>query len=156
VDEGGTQLSISAPVDLEDPGKIWGAKDKGDSHSPEEDSHSHSHGDSHDSGSYKNLKEDLEDVQILLILGILAIISAVLIAFMTFGCRSMPFRRIRSEKEGLMGFRDDGTLRVLWNKARSMVPGRKKSWYDPRRNLLGRERGDSIGEADGDFRIDER
>jgi hypothetical protein len=165
VDEGGTQLSISAPVDMGDPEKMWAGKEKEDHHDSDhmDDGHGHEHShsdpeaDHHDSG-YENLRQDMDDMQLLVVLGILAVITAVFVAFIAFGCRSMPFRRIRSEKDGLMnmGFRDDGSLRVMWNKARQFVPGRKKPWQEYSGVGRGRERGDSIGESSGEYEVDER
>ncbi|KAK3719322.1 hypothetical protein LTR37_004541 [Vermiconidia calcicola] len=132
VDEGGTQLSISNPVDLLDPHAIWGDKNKEEE---QDHGHGHEHGHGNNNDGHASMREDLEDVQILLVLGILAIISAVLVAFMTFGCRCMPFKRMQRNmagekgEAGIMSFRDDGKLRTAWNKVRSSFPGgSKKSW----------------------------
>ncbi len=131
VDEGGTQLSISPPVDLSDPSLIWTGEVPTSTH---EDEHAHEDSDDDEEDhahGYARMREDLEDVQILLILGILAIISAFLIVFMTFGCRSLGIRRLRSEKDAVLGgFKDDGVVRRMWEGAKSWIPGRKRSWRD--------------------------
>ena len=145
VDEGGTQLAISPPVDLIDPLEIWPKK----------------HGDGHGQGHHDephdyDYEDDVEDVQILLVLGILAAISAVLVAWMAFGTRCIPWRRRAwAEKSGIMNFSDEGGFQVrrAWENVRSSIRSPKKSWRDfsARRELLGHSRDDSMGNAEVTF-----
>ncbi len=170
VDEGGTQLSVSAPVDLKDPTAIWNGDASARPAPPldaptdlSEDEHDHGEmGEDEDEGDnegYSNLREDLEDVQILLILGILGLISAVLIAFMAFGCCRSPFKTLNSEKTSLGRFSDDGALRRLGARMWSFVPGtsRGRPWMDySSRGTYRRQRGDSIADVDAStFSIDD-
>lgn len=146
VDHGGTQLSISAPVDIIDPLLIWPE--------PEEHHHEDEADDHKDEYDYD---DEIEDVQILLVLGILAAISAVLVAFMTFGTRCIPWRReTSSEKGGIRLFTgEEGgfAIRRVWNIVQSSVRSPKKSWQDfsARRSLLGHQRASSLTGAERVF-----
>lgn len=132
VDQGGTQLSISAPVDLQDPVAIWGKPPPGHEHDD----------DTHDLTNVNyDLEEDIEDVQILLVLGVLAMISAALVAWMTFGTGCWG-RKSKVYVGGFQGFQDDSNNKVrrAWDKFRDNIPGRKKSWRDQaRQGLLPQE-----------------
>ena len=165
VDEGGTQLSISNPVQIVDPDSIW----TDEHHNGGGEGHGHGQHDDHHDKEMASMKEDIEDVQILLILGILVLISAVLVAWIAFGKKFMPFRTlgIRSEKMD-WAFRDKesgapATLRGAWESVRANIPfGQgKRGWRDlsgARRGLLGHERDDSSGDVEfdnSDFRIDD-
>jgi hypothetical protein len=162
VDQDNVQLSISNPVQIVNPSAIWDDA----SHAPDPmpaptQPHNDDHDDDGDGHSHANdeieeMKEDLEDVQILLALGVFAVLSGLFVVWLTFGKRWVPFRAMRSEK---IGFRDDGPLRAAWEKVRSSIPtfGPRRNWRDgsARAGLLGHERGDS-GEVDiSEFSIDD-
>ena len=145
VDQGGTQLSISHPVDLLDPVEIWGEAPAGE---PE---HDHDHDHNNEDGKGPEYEDDVEDVQILLILGILAMISAALVAWMTFGSGCMPLRRRLQTEKGpggyiVAGFRDDGRWQRFWHRLRQIrIPGTRRSWRYQARPLSQVDRED-IGE----------
>lgn len=127
VDQGGTQLSISNPVDLLDPVDIWGEP------KPGEELHHHLEPEEQmkqevSNGHQEDLEEDIEDVQILLVLGVFLMISAALVAWMTFGGGCIPWRRSVSEKGYGGRFRDDGRLRRLWHRVQMQLPGMRRSW----------------------------
>lgn len=111
VDEGGTQLSISPPVDLVNSTEIWGKKP---ANMLEDDDHDDMEVD---------YAQDVEDVQVLLVLGSLALISGLLIAWMTIGLRRKrgwgaksfasinraAWQRVRSGLAGTSKYRDDSS-----------------------------------------------
>ena len=108
-----------------------------------------------------HIKEDLADVQILLVLGIFAALAGLIVVWMLFGKRCIPFRAMRVHTEKMAGgFGDDGPLRAAWERAKAAIPlswgsGSRRSWSDfsAERGLLGHERADS-GEVDVDVNMD--
>lgn len=138
VDGGGTQLSISAPVDLEDTIAIWG-QPKPVTVDP------HANVDLEDADDY-SYEKDLEDVKILLILGIVVVIAATLVIWMVFGKGCIPWRRLHTEKPG---YRDDGPLRRRWEQVRALVPL-------PRRNSRYASAGRGLLRDDNDLREEGR
>lgn len=166
MDQDGNHLSISNPIQIVDPSAIW--EDATTPAPVHDDNNENSHagqisGHTESHEEIQHMKEDLEDVQILLVLGIFAVVSGLFVVWLTFGKRCMPFRAMRTHTEKMAGgFRDDGPIRVAWDKIRASIPigqGARRSWHDTpsRRGLLGNGRGDS-GEVDVDasqFSIDE-
>lgn len=147
VDEGGTQLSISNPVQIIDSSSIWTGADDHHEEDHQEESPSNEH-----EKEMASMKDDLQDVQLLLVFGFLALISAVLVAWMTFGKRCMPFRTLTSRGEKMTpawSFPSEGGtgLRGAWQKVRGSFSGGNRRWRDfssgAGRGLLGHERGDS-------------
>ena len=148
VDQGGTQLSVSNPVQI-NPVEIWGEAPPGEDliHHLEPDEQlkeevSNGNPDSIPSQpTVATTQDDVEDVQILLVLGVLLMISAALVAWMTFGGGCIPWRRRGGkptmnggEKHygggGLGRYGDDGRWRRLWHRVRmQFLPGsRGRSW----------------------------
>ncbi|KAK5163920.1 uncharacterized protein LTR77_010315 [Saxophila tyrrhenica] len=171
VDEGGTQLSISPPVDLQDTSAIWKGEapppeqhhddtSPSDSDSTEDHHHSSSSSEEEMSGhehssseghAHSHLRADLNDHTLLLALLFLAACFAAFLAAMVFGCRCLGFRRLRSEKDVLPmpTLRDDGPVRRFVEGVLAWVPGRKRSWREgyagvPTTNGSGRGRGESL------------
>ena len=147
VDENGKQLSISNAIQIVNPSAIW---PDAPSSSPDHDEGYDGHGNTSDHEEIKHMKEDLEDVQILLVLGILAVISGLLVVWLTIGKRCIPFRAMRGEKQPYGRFSDDGMLRSAWERVKASVPfrtatGPRRGWKDfsARTGLLGHQRDDS-------------
>lgn len=132
MDAGGTQLSISPPVDLIDPADVWGDAAAADGHD-----HAHAPMEpDHDDWDYA---EDVPDSSLLLVLGVFAAISALLVAWLAFGRRSLPAGILHTEKRP--AFRD---AESLVGRARAWLPGAKRSWRDgggAHRSLVREEHG---------------
>lgn len=134
VDGGGTQLSVSNPVDLLDPTEIWGEIRPGEEEhyivDPEEEIEETVEA-NHSTFSDLDDVDNVADTQVLLVLGLLAAVSAALVAWMTVygGCLS-SWRRSTSEKAYIKSsrFRDDGWWRRFWHRIQTSMPGGKKSW----------------------------
>ena len=152
LDHDGNHLSTSNAIQIVDPQAIWADAP----FSPDDSSGHISSG--HDpvaDEQLEHMKADLEDVQILLILGIFALLSGLFVVWLTVGKRCMPFRAMRNHTEKITGgrFGDEGTMRQIWYKIRSVIPSGSSgsgSWRDfsSRTGLLGHSRSES-GE-DGD------
>ena len=155
LDAGGTQLSISPPIDVVEPEEIWGADDGHD------DGHSHSHDETHDDEGDWDYAEDVSDSSVLTVLGVFALISALLVAWLAFGRKYVPAGILHTEKKS--PFRDDGSggaLGGIVGKARSFIPGAgpKRSWRDAggaNRSLVREEQGGDSFDLD-DTSDDER
>ena len=144
VDEGGTQLAVSAPVDLVNTSSIWsddvdtepGGTELGD------DMHDHD-----TASSSSGDEDDYSDVQVLFVLGVFALVSAMLVGWMTFGSRFLPFKARGFNAVG--GFKDDSKVRRFFDRVLSSVPGAKRSWQETasaKRELLDeREREEGGG-----------
>lgn len=135
VDQGGTQLAISNPVDLLDPLDIWGELQPGEEehHAIEPTDQASSPTSPSSSGtSYAGASDkQVEDIRILLVLGVLLLISAALVAWMVFGGGCIPWRSTAASEKTYLGasrFRDDGRWRRFLHRIRMQFPGMRRSW----------------------------